>query len=600
MVLGEATTNATLIFSRGSAAFSTDDRPPMTGWSSKSLPAIDFLPNHRPTDRAMRTVWVRLSFDRSASARGAIALFGGSLNSAFTLYLNGRPIYRSDINADSQQFGWYRPLYVPLQEPLLRPGVNVLMFRGTPKFGIGTLELGPDAVIHPLYYRDYYFSVVAPQVINGIIAILTAAFLLLWFGRPKENIFGWIALVGALWWFRNWHHYIAAWPWNTNLFWSMTIDSVFALVAATHAFAATFLNIVNRRRIIVITVAICFLGAIARHWLVAHNYSDMPSYAIFFPLILATVYLFMRHCWRQPNISNFAMLLAVTAANSFGFHDLGKIKLLWQGAPFFLMPFGGLLVFSAFSYALGQRVLQAFSAVEDINKTLEIRVAEASESLSRSEHERAQLQVALALDGERTRLMREIHDGIGSSLVAALASARRRNETPETIGTLTRSLTDLRIGVDSLEPVNGDVVVLLANLRHRMERELKGAGVAFVWKVKPTPPLDWLDPVGALHILRILQEAIGNVLGHAEAAFVEVRCDLSTREGADGVLIEIVDDGIGFDPDERTYGKGLANMVSRADAISARFAARSIAGDGTTVSLWLPLDRPWPGSREQR
>ena len=69
------------------------------------------------------------------------------------------------------------------------------------------------------------------------------------------------------------------------------------------------------------------------------------------------------------------------------------------------------------------------------------------------------------------------------------------SESPDTIATLTRSLTDLRIGVDSLEPVDGDVVALLANLRHRMERELKGAGFAFALKVDASWRDDWDFPV---------------------------------------------------------------------------------------------------------
>jgi signal transduction histidine kinase len=189
-------------------------------------------------------------------------------------------------------------------------------------------------------------------------------------------------------------------------------------------------------------------------------------------------------------------------------------------------------------------------------------------------------------------MMREIHDGIGSSLLTALANAKHRNESPDTIATLTRSLTDLRIGVDSLEPIGGDVVALLANLRHRMERELKGAGLTFVWKVNAAPPLPWLDPVGALHILRILQETIANCLRHSEGATIEVRCGPSSRDGAAGILIEIADNGIGFDPAGTSRGKGLANMAARAEALNASFSCTSAIGAGTTISIWLPLERP--------
>ena len=236
-------------------------------------------------------------------------------------------------------------------------------------------------------------------------------------------------------------------------------------------------------------------------------------------------------------------------------------------------------------------MLTAFSEVEDVNRTLELRVGEITDSLTQSEAERATLRVNVAVDGERARLMREIHDGIGSSLTTALAGAKQRNESPDTIATLTRSLSDLRIGVDSLEPIDGDVVLLLASLRHRMERELKGAGLVFRWNVEQVPQLAWLDPVCALHILRILQEAIGNALVHAQAEFVEARCCAALDAGIEGILIEIADNGIGFDTVTASRGKGMMNMSGRAEAINAKFACRSIPDAGTAISLWLPLDR---------
>jgi signal transduction histidine kinase len=285
------------------------------------------------------------------------------------------------------------------------------------------------------------------------------------------------------------------------------------------------------------------------------------------------------------------MFGAIVLSLAFSFHDMLFSFNLSRGAGLFLQPYGGLAIFAAFDVALTSRLQTALVDVEDVNLKLEARVAEITESLAESEEARAKLQVAHAVDGERERMMREIHDGIGSSLLTALAHAKHRNESPETIATLSRSLTDLRIGVDSLEPIDGDVVALLANLRHRMERELKGAGLTFVWKVKAAPPLSWLDPIGALHILRILQETIGNSLRHSEGATIEVRCEPSSQAGTAGILIEIADNGTGFDPARVSRGKGLANMAARAEALNARFSCASEVGAGTTISIWLPLEQ---------
>ncbi|MEH6701596.1 hypothetical protein [Parasphingorhabdus sp.] len=58
------------------------------------------------------------------------------------------------------------------------------------------------------------------------------------------------------------------------------------------------------------------------------------------------------------------------------------------------------------------------------------------------------------------------------SVVTALAVARKRNDPASTITTLQKAIGDLKITVDSLAPIEGDVITLLANLRHRMEQEL--------------------------------------------------------------------------------------------------------------------------------
>ena len=263
--------------------------------------------------------------------------------------------------------------------------------------------------------------------------------------------------------------------------------------------------------------------------------------------------------------------------------------MIW--ADFQLEPFGGLLLFLAFGFALGRRVLVALQTVEDVNLILAQRVRAATERLQLSENERRRLEVANAIDGERERMMREIHDGIGSSLITTLAIAQRENQSANTIATLKRSILDLRIGVDSLEPANGDVVMLLASLRHRVERELGDAGLVFVWKTMSAPPLTWLDAVGALHILRIMQEAVGNILAHAHASLVEVDCVASDQDGQRGVLVTIADNGCGF-ARGGPEGRGLLNIAARADALNARFTCESVIGTGTKLFLWLPLILP--------
>ena len=560
---------------------------PSAGWAPPLALGKDLNAEARRRGIDPPALWVRYRFRPSAGA-GTLALATEFMRERYTVYLNGMDIYRTGGSDGDIRLDWHQPKFVPLPAKLLTPGENTLVFklqsaRNRP-LAIGSVMIGADGPVHAATNRQTILETTAPQVINGVLAILTLGTLLFWLVRPQEVVFGWLALVGAVWWFRNLHYFVDRAPFENNLFWTLTTDSIFLVMAATYGFAATFLALPSRRKIIVGVFAVCGLGIVLRHLLVATGRSDTASFLVTIPVALATLLLLTIACLRAPRIENLLMLAAVGVATAFGFHDLLMSTQSRWTAGIYLQPYGSLLVFSAFGFALGRRMLLALAAGENINVVLEARVAEATANLERSEASRRELQVASAVEFERERMMREIHDGIGSSLITALAVAERQQESPGTIATLKRSITDLRIGVDSLEPIEGDVVMLLASLRHRMERELVAAGLAFVWKVESVPVLPWLDAVAALHVLRILQEAIGNILAHAGATLVEVVC---TRARGDGVLITISDNGCGFAPGGASGGRGISNMHARAEALHAVLSCEP-AQPGTRVALWLP------------
>ncbi len=576
-------------------AFADVTKPPVTGWAAGGHNGLDVRPLARAHGLAAPAVWVRYRFDSASFEGQPMALMCDFMRERFTVFFNGVDIARTNGRPDDTDFDWHRPLFAPLPERLLRAEMNeiVVHIESDPArpLSIGTVSIGGDEAVSALFDRRLFFNSSAPQIINGILATLTLGVLLFWFVRPQEQVFGWLALVGCVWFFRNLHYFIAGPPFDNDLFWILTTDSIFVLMVVVYGFAATFFDLPNKSRVIAAAALVCGLGIVSRHLLVAANLADVPSFLLTIPVAVATLLILARAAWRQVSIENFLMLLAVAAATGFAFHDLLLVSRGDASIPIYLQPYGSLLVFSAFGLALGRRMLVALATNEDVNMTLERRMAQATARLEASEAQRRELQVASAVEIERERMMREIHDGIGSSLITALAVAERQSQSPGTIATLKRSITDLRIGVDSLEPIDGDVVTLLANLRHRMEHELRDAGVAFVWKVQATPALPWLDPVAALHLLRILQEAIGNILMHAGAHLVDVGCAPAHRGGAAGVIILIADNGRGFNTSATARGRGLSNMRARAEALNAHFDCDSTIGAGTRISIWLPLSQ---------
>jgi signal transduction histidine kinase len=107
--------------------------------------------------------------------------------------------------------------------------------------------------------------------------------------------------------------------------------------------------------------------------------------------------------------------------------------------------------------------------------------------------------------------------------------------------------------------------------------------------VQELPALNWLDPSSALHILRIVQESIANILRHTRATEIRV----GTTVDASGVQVTIEDNGQGFDVEKAlgcAGGRGMQNQHRRARSVDGKVAWKS-GPAGTQFALWLPLER---------
>lgn len=216
------------------------------------------------------------------------------------------------------------------------------------------------------------------------------------------------------------------------------------------------------------------------------------------------------------------------------------------------------------------------------------RAAEALSEALRTEQQRAsaaERERTLLL--ERQRLMRDMHDGVGSHLIALLRLAESGASGAAMADLLRGAIEDLRLTIDSLEPLEHDLATLLATLRHRAGRQLEGAGLKLDWAMADMPPLPWLEPAQALQVLRLVQEAITNVVKHAQARTLSV----SARPDGDALEVCIADDGCGFDPAAASAGHGLDSMRRRAADLGATLALHSGPGRGSIVRLRLPLQR---------
>ena len=294
-----------------------------------------------------------------------------------------------------------------------------------------------------------------------------------------------------------------------------------------------------------------------------------------------------------------SMLLAAWMVLSFpvGVHDLALQSYRIDIERIYLTPYIYLGLFTMFLVIAHTRYLRALGVAERANRTLAERLAEQEQALAQTHARLLASERDQTLLHERQRLMREMHDGVGSSLMSALRSVEGgRADEVDVAQVLRESIDDLKISIDSLEPVDADLLALLAGLRYRLAPRLQNAGLALHWRVEDLPPLPWLDAQNALHVLRIVQEVLTNIVKHSGAQAITLRTAPAARGGVAGVQVQVQDDGHPFTPPApaaRQPGrKGLGNVQARAQALGAQVDWAPQAGGGNVFTLWLPLQGP--------
>lgn len=583
-------------FTDGDFSLSDGLSVPNSGWKRAPTPHIYRMQETGWRTGDYHTLVGRFRFQRDALSPGRQALFTVNMRSQFLVLLNGVEVGRNFAEPDDRVVSWYRPYLIPLPDGALRPGVNEIEVRAISEesVGVGRIIVGPNAAVREHYLSAYFWQITAPTAANVAMLVLGLLTLLLWVGRRQEVELLWLSVSAALWFLRNYAYFAETTPFDLALFNALAVYATYFATVATAAFYFSFTKLPRRNLII---SGLFLLGA---PLVVAHTVlgaSNLVLYAPTILLVLGLAVVGLSDTLRHRNLEHAVLGLAMFAMPAASLHDvtLAGGGRGWNGDAFYLSVFSGLIYCVAFLISFGKRALDAFTSLGEAKLTLERRVVEARADLAASEAARRELVVANAVASERGRLMQEMHDGIGSNLITALAVARRQDLGPDTIRMLRRAIADLKITVDSLEPVEGDLVALIGNLRHRMASDLHDAGITCRWEVRECGPLPWLDATNALHVLRIFQEAIGNVLTHSGATELRIGCHEHVHDGQVGIVTYVADDGRGLGAAKADApGKGLANMRARARALHGLLTYDSGLGGGTVVKLWLPYERVAP------
>ena len=240
-------------------------------------------------------------------------------------------------------------------------------------------------------------------------------------------------------------------------------------------------------------------------------------------------------------------------------------------------------------------------SLKDLNDSLEKRVAERTDQLSRANETRdvLRLQLVQAEEHERRRLARELHDEVGQHLTALGLGLQSLSDVASPGSEVDRRAEQLRGLVTSLSQ---EMHALAMRLRPKALDDfgLQAALEAYVdaWShcsgitvdLHATEGTERLPPDVESAIYRVVQEALTNVAKHSRATRASV-----VVERRDGQIVAIVEDnGRGFDPrpaDEQksVAGMGLLGIHERALLLGGSAQVESTIGSGTTVLVRIPV-----------
>lgn len=559
------------------------------------------LPDASHDGRA-RVVWLRLSFDRPGDG-APWALYWPYLYGGGRFWLNGQPLAALPQADGVMHVRWQRPLLVALPDDRLRAAGNELLVRIVAADAPNGLlvarpSIGPQAALLPQHERRLLWMRTMPQAI-GLACLFASTFVaFIWWRRPSEVLYGLFALALALWGLRTLIFAVEQLPrvewvaWRT-VYHAATGGFIAVLAVFAMRYAGAWRPWVGR-----VLFGYWALGPLVRMlptasaeaWVGRLWIAGMIPVGLSIPVFIGLAW------WRQRGAGAAALLAAVALAVTAGVHDYlvawraPVVEWLlpgWAGHRILLMHHGATLLLAVMGFLLTARFVQTLDEVEDLNQTLERRIAAREAALAANYERLSQLERERATTQERQRIMQDMHDGLGSQLVTALYRTERGAlDAAQTSALLRGCIDDMRLAIDALAPADHDFGTALANLRWRWQAQLDAAGLASQWQLD-APAGGWALPAhAALQVLRVVQEALTNVVKHADARCVAVSVACSGAE----LVVEVRDDGRGIDAARRSAGggRGLTNMAARAERIGARLQTQP-ASPGTRVVLTLPL-----------
>lgn len=545
-----------------------------------------------PGDALKSRVWFRIKvpdelLTTDLVAAGRLGIMGNRImGGPWAVWVDGVLV---QSNLSDWRIGWNVPMRAMLPTPLRAP-TTVLVGVAYPEakgFAMGSLYIGPaDAIDQAWLERNRWHSGVA--IATGAVAF---ALLLITFqlavGRRKEPVYA-LLCANAVYWvasgFQYTHDFTGQESLSVWFGWAVDV-SVNWVVVLGFLFAFELERIEYSRLRAALMFYACISTAVTMPIWDWNKSAMIAQHLLNVAVFVACNLLLMWRAIRQPTLSIWLLVFAFWVVAALGTHDL--LYLSNQTHPDHIHAFqiSVIVMFVVFMFLTNRRFLQTLETTERYQVELQEKLAEQEQQLAEQHQALETFRLESSLRQQRDAIMQDLHDRVGSSLTTVLYRVRGGGVSADETTLLLQELEDELRNIS--KPSVSDAQTLneiLADIRQRVQRRLDHGAISLIWEVDPYLPETPLSPAAAMHLRALLNEAIANVIKHANASQIRVSAGASDTS----VTIEVQDNGQGFERQYIKSGRGLAGMEYRAKQIGADLVLHSEKNCGSRWTVALP------------
>lgn len=531
--------------------------------------------------------WYRFSINRPPpDTLWAVYLPGLNMNAA--AYFNGHLLGDGGSFDEPVGRNWSRPLYFTIPKGLWQANDNILMVRLKSYYGYGKLAgvvIGQDSTLKQEYKHQLFWETSFAQALFLLLLVISLFMFSIWYRRRRDSMYLWFSLTTLTWSILALNIFIAEIPVSEKIWDSFIYSSVAWWTVFLALFSYRFADINNSR----LEILFYLYGAGATVTYVLSDVETFPKTTFFWQsgsaIIGFVVLLQLVLAWRKNRHTSVALLASGIAlvqiagvynyllqSNLIPFEHQVAGNILGRSSPIMLI---------VIAWHLTGRFVDSLNESEKLNLELESRVAEKSAELEKSHQMLFALEKRRAVNQERERIHRDLHDDVGAKLL----SLTYRSVTEENAEIARSALQDLRSVVSRMSRSDLALTDALADWHAECSNRFEAAEIRLDWQQADELPNPLLVEQQIMNIGRILREAVSNTIRHARAEKVSVV--LSHHNGKMIVVIE--DDGDGFEAGRLGQGRGTRNMKLRAQQLGGELNWLSRAAGGCRVEWWFPL-----------